>query len=600
MPKNLEPTDILIDTKKNSFLKRENPFPHRRAFLFLIFVSLSFFIFSFKLFQLSAFSFEEFAQKAFKNQFILQQQFAERGIIFDRNGEPLVENSISFNLILDKTKFEKNPTSLEELEKILETSGLKEKLEKSEKNEILLWENLTQKQRFQIESNLEKFPFLKIQKVQARKYKEGNIFSPVLGYTRNENENLIGVFGIEGFYDELLKPVPGNIRIERNSLGKILKEEVESFPKPGKSLVLTVDARLQRKLFELLDSKIKELGAKGGAAVALNPKNGEVLALVSLPSFDNNVFFEQKEEVEKVLKGEGIFNRAIAGKYLVGSTIKPLIALAGLNEGKIKPEQTIECQGSLKIPHRYRPQIVYKFDDWTVHGIVDLKKAIAESCNVYFYLLGKNLGPSVIKNYLEKFNWGKLTQIDLMGEDSGFLPDAQWKKEKLNENWWDGDSMLYAIGQEYLGVTPLQAAIAFEAIAEEGVIFKPHLLKKVVDENKNVLEEKQPEILTKVEIPQEYFKIVKEGMRRAVTGLGAPHASAKMLADLPFSVAAKTGTAEIQKGVYNVWVTAFGPYEDPQILLTVVIEKVRGLSVVTLPIAKEFFNFWWQLQKQQN
>lgn len=599
--KDLEISEVFLDAKrKEIFTQIEKDLPKKPEKIFLFFIFLSFLILAGRLFHLSVLSNLYFSERAIKNQYLLKEFQTERGVIFDRNLEQLVFNEIRFDLWLDREKLE-DEEKLKEVEKFLGIEGLKEKIKEDGRNEILLFQNLNQKQVLQVEGNKEKFPFLKIKKVETRFYKDGPVFSHILGYTRREGEKILGVSGIEGFYNEILSPTPAKIKIERNAKGEIIKEEVERLPEPGKNLVLTIDASLQRKFYQVMEAKIRETGAKGGAGIILNPKNGEILALVSFPSFDNNIFSKGDEkEIEKILKGDSLFNRAISGEYLVGSTIKPLLALSALEEKKISEKETIDCKGKMEMPHSYQKEKVFVFEDWTIHGPTSLKKAIAESCNVYFYKLGLLLGPTKIKEYLKIFGWGEKTGIDLLGEKEGFLPDPKWKKETLKENWWDGDTLLYAIGQQYLKITPIQVVSAFQAIANNGKIFQPHFLKKVLDKNKNVVEEKKEKILKNLELKEEHFEIVKEGMRRAVTGVGAPHASARLLSDFPFSVAAKTGTAEVQKGVYQVWVTAFAPVEDPQILLTIVIEKVPYLSVVTLPVAKEVLNFYFQHVKENS
>jgi penicillin-binding protein 2 len=382
------------------------------------------------------------------------------------------------------------------------------------------------------------------------------------------------------------------------------------FPKPGKSLVLWLDFDLQKKIKEEMEKKIKEVGAKGGAAVAIDPKTGGVLALVSLPSFDNNLFSKgiSQEDWEKLQKDpkSPLLNRATSGQYLFGSTVKPFIALAALEEKIISPNKKIDCQGKIEIPHRYNPEIVYEFRDWTVHGPTDIKKAIAESCNVFFYTIGggyknqEGLGPSKIKKYLEIFGFGKLIDSDfpIPSFAKGLIGDPEWKKEKFGENWWDGDTYNMSIGQGYILTTPLQVARAFAAIANGGKLLKPRFVKEIVNEERNVVEVVQPEIENEIKIDPKNLQIVKEGMRWAVTGQNSPHASAIALNDLPVAVAAKTGTAQtLRKGCedcYTIWISAFAPYEDPQIVLTIVLEEVKGrLSQVVVPVAKEILNWYF-------
>jgi penicillin-binding protein 2 len=329
-----------------------------------------------------------------------------------------------------------------------------------------------------------------------------------------------------------------------------------------------------------------------------------------LPSFDNNLFSKgiSEEEWEKLQKDpkNPLLNRATSGQYLLGSTVKPFIALAALEERIISPNKKIDCQGKIEIPHRYNPEITYQFKDWTIHGLTDVKKAIAESCNVFFYTIGggykdqEGLGPSRIKKYLEIFGFGKSVDADfpIPSFAKGLIGDPEWKKEKFGEGWWDGDTYNLSIGQGYILTTPLQVARAYAAIANGGKLLKPKFVKEIVDEEKNVIEVIQPEIEKEIPINQKNFQIVREGMRWAVTGENSPHASCIALKDLPVTTAAKTGTAQVPKkdceDCYNIWISVFAPYEDPKIVLTIMLEDVKGrLSQVVVPVAREVLNWYF-------
>jgi penicillin-binding protein 2 len=455
---------------------------------------------------------------------------------------------------------------------------------------------------------MEEFVGFEIEKRVQREYVDSTVISHLIGYVGKSD--LEGREGIEKFYDTILKESQGKILIERDAKGKILSQKIIEFPRTGKSLVLWLDFNLQKKLKEEIEKKMKEVRAKGGAAVALDPKTGGVLALVSLPSFDSNLFSKGiSQEDWKKLKEDPrnpLLNRAISGQYPFGSTVKPFIALAALEEKIISPKEKVVCQGEIEIPHRYNPDIIYKFGDWKVHGPTDVRKAIAESCNVFFYTIGggykdkKGLGPSKIKKYLEIFGFGKLIDSDfpIPSFATGLIGDPEWKKEKLRESWWDGDTYNMSIGQGYILTTPLQVARAFAAIANEGKLLKPRFVKEIVDEEKNLVEIVPPEIEYEVPIDKKNFQIVKEGMRWAVTGENSPHASATFLNDLPVAVAAKTGTAQVFKkdceNCYTIWVTTFAPYDDPKIVLTIVLEEVKGrLSQVVVPVAKEVLNWYF-------
>jgi penicillin-binding protein 2 len=229
-----------------------------------------------------------------------------------------------------------------------------------------------------------------------------------------------------------------------------------------------------------------------------------------------------------------------------------------------------------------------------------MRKAIAQSSNVYFYIIGggykdqKGLGPTKIKEYLDLFGWTKKTDIDLPFEAEGFVPDKEWKKNVLKEPWVDGDTYYLSIGQQYIQITPIEVVTSFAAIANGGTLLKPMIVKEIVDSNKNVIKEFKPEVIRANFISNENIEIVKEGMKKAVNGEGAPLASASILNSLPVSAAAKTGTAELGNDYFNNWITVFAPADDPQIVITIMVEKVKGLRGVVLPVAKDILEWYFK------
>jgi len=384
------------------------------------------------------------------------------------------------------------------------------------------------------------------------------------------------------------------MQVTRDVYGNPVAQKIISQPASGQSLVLHLDSGLQNKLNQALERTMSNIGAETGAAIALNPQTGGVLALTSFPNFDNNLFSQgMSEEQWQVIDKDTnnpLFNRVISGEYPTGSTIKPLIASAGLQENLISPEKNILCQGLIEVEHRYDPEIIYKFHDHAIHGWTDLRKAIAQSCNVYFYRLGggyedqDGLGPTRIKKYLQLFGWGETTQVDLSGEAEGLIPDPVWKKDVIGEAWWDGNTYYLSIGQEYLLATPIQVAASFAAIANGGTLYQPQIVQKIL-----AGEEIQPKIIRKDFIAPENLQVIREGMREAVT-----YGSSVLLSSLPVKAAAKTGTAQTwQEDVYHNWLTVFAPYENPEIVLTIVIENVRGMQVATLPIAQEVLTWYF-------
>ncbi|MFH1582161.1 MAG: penicillin-binding protein 2 [bacterium] len=594
-------------------------------FFFCVFIMLILFG---KIFQLQVIEGKDFVQKANENRFIISRIQAERGVIYDRDMEQLVYNHSSFDLVFYKNFLPKDENEfnrlLEEVSEITEkTPGeMKIMIEEASGQEVLLAENLNHQSLILAETKIRDLDGFSIKNNTVREYPEGGVFSHVIGYTgkinKEEFENAreyyyitdyVGRSGLEKYYEESLRKNSGELIKERDALGNILSQEITSQPQSGNSLVLWLDADLQRKITSEIESVLERTGSKKAIGIAMDPQTGGVLALVSFPNFDNNLFQKgaDPKSLQRLLddkaKAEPLFNRAISGRYLTGSAIKPFIASAALEEDIISPTKNLYCSGNITIPNEYNPEIEYKFTDLHTHGWVDMKKAIAESCNVYFYTIGggygnqDGLGPTRIKKYLELFGWNEKTGIDLPGEIAGFLPDKEWKKETLNEGWWDGDTYNLSIGQGYLLITPLEIINAYSSIANGGTLYKPQVAKQILDVSgttPKVIKEIEPQIIKKNFISQENLNIVREGMRQTVTGQNSPQATALDLNYLPVKAAAKTGTAETYKeGYYHNWITAFAPYDNPEIILTIMIEDVKGVQRAVTPLAYNILNWYF-------
>jgi len=626
----IEPQEILLDSlakKKEEEIsvsekKFEVPLSKKNLLGFFIFSLILILILFGKTFQLQFIEGEKYLALAEGNKFKLYQIKAERGVIYDKNFKQLVENLPSFDLICQKANLPQIDSEkkkiFKEIASILNKNleDVEEKILESENSTVLISENIPHQTLILLEVRIEEFPGFQIRINTVRDYKDGKSFSHLIGYTgkisaeelKLSDEYSIfdwtGREGLEKSYEEILREKPGKLRAEKDVQGNIISQEIISLPESGNSLVLWLDSDLQKKIEEELNSNLERVGAKGGAAVALDPKTGGVLALISLPSFDNNLFRKgtDPQTFSSIFDDpkKPLFNRAISGGYLVGSTIKPLIALAGLEEKLISPKKEIDCRGQITVPHKYNPEIVYRYEDWKVHGLTDLRKALAESCNVYFYTLGggykeqEGLGPTRIKKYLEIFGWGEKTGIDIPGEYNGFIPDPSWKRTVKKEGWWDGDTYNLSIGQGDILVTPLQVTAAFSAIANGGKIFQPQIVQKIVDSQKNLIEEKKSKVIRELPVDSKNFQIVKEGMREAVI-----YGTATLLNNLPVKAAAKTGTAEtVKRGYYHNWVTVFAPYDDPQIVLTIVLEDVKGSLGAAIPVAKNILEWYFSQENK--
>ena len=600
----IEPHETLLDElaqKKEEELgisakKFEVPLLKKVLQLLLVFVFILNSVIFAKTFQFQVIEGKNLSALAEENKFIIHQIQAERGVIYDRNFLQLVFNQPSFDLVCRKIDLPQDEAKREKVLKevsgiIQTTEDLKKKIEESKEPVVLVSENLDHQTLIILETKIRELPGFQIKNNTVRDYLTGPSFSHLIGYKRKTGERT----GLEKSYDEILREKPGEILTERDAKGNLISQEIISLPESGKSLVLWLDAGLQKKIEEELKKKLKETGAEVGAAVALDPKTGGILALVSLPNFDNNLFSKGMSEREwEAIQSDSLkplFNRVISGGYPTGSAIKPLIASASLEEEMISPQKKINCQGVIEVPHQYVPEIIYKFHDWKTHGWTDMRKAIGESCNIYFYTIGggygdqEGLGPTKIKKYLELFGWGSKTGIDLPQEAEGFLPDPGWKKEELGEIWYDGDTYHLSIGQGYLRVTPLQMAASFVPIANGGKLLQPQVVKEIRE-----VGEIEPKIIREGFIKPEHLEVVRQGMRQAVTSGTATG----WLDQLRVSSAAKTGSAQTgEKDYLDNWITVFAPYEDPQIVLTVMIKDVKEGPVVTPPVAKAILEWYF-------
>lgn len=539
----------------------------------------------------------------------------ERGIIYDRNLKKLVSNSPVFDLVCDRRNFTSTVSgAVKNIEEIAIIVGkdpeiLKKEIEISIESQILVFQNIPYENLLVLETRINEFLGCKIEKNTVRDYVFSESFSHILGYTGRINQaeldnfsdyavnDYIGKQGVEKYYEDFLRGIPGKFKEEKNVVGIKFNERVLSEPKSGKNLVLSINSDLQNKIYDELKKGIEVIGAKKGAAVALDPRNGQVLAMVSYPSYNDNLFSKgiSQEEFDKIQNNPSspLFNRVLSAQYPVGSTIKPFIAAGALQEKLISPDKKILDNGFIEIRSKYDPSIIYRFSGVEPHGWVDMRKAIAVSSNIYFYTVGggygdqQGLGPTTIKKYLELFGWSQKTGIDMPGEFSGFVPSPEWKKQTKNELWWDGDTYNLSIGQSDLKITPLQVAMAYSSIANGGILYKPQIVQKVIGGP-----DFKSEIIRDNFIDVKNLQIVRDGMKDGVL-----YGSSVTLNSLPIEIASKTGTAETsRKGYYNAWVSAFAPYKNPEIVLVTTIEDVQGLGAATLPVAKEILR-WYFSQK---
>jgi penicillin-binding protein 2 len=558
-------------------------------------------------FQLQVFKKDAYALKSEQNRSRINILRPERGVIYDKNMKQLVFNQSSFDLICDKRDLPRDEKAkaavLKEVAGIIQEDAgeIEANLKESEWSYVLIAENLPHETLVLLESKINDLVGFQIEENTVRNYVDSYNFSHLLGYTSKINvaelkshedyspTDYIGKNGLEKVYETALRGKPGELLIEENASGQKVGKTTKTESEPGQSLVLYLDAGLQEKIEEALKNVLNNIGGRKAAAIALDPRNGGVLALVSLPSFDNNKLSQgiSQKDFSAIQNNSAspLFNKAISGfGYPSGSTIKPLIGLAALEEGIIKPETKLYCPLEICIQNPWYPEKEDCYADWKYHGTSDLQRAIAESVNTFFYQVGggyegfQGLGASKIKKWLQAFNWGSKTGIDLPEEGQGILPN-------LENNWTVGNTYHLSIGQGPFSVTPLQVAAAYVALANGGDVFKPQIVQKIIDNSKNVIWQAEPEIIKTISTTGNNLEVVRQGMKQAVT---SPQGSSYLLNFLPVTAAAKTGTAQTgTEDVYHNWVTVFAPYDNPEIVLTVVIEDVQGVQAAALPVARD-------------
>lgn len=583
--------------------------------MLLLIVGFVLLVFLGRFFYIGVIKHHYFAVQAEHNKNRIYWEQAKRGVIYDRRNQQLVFNKPQFSLILSTQDL---PASYDKREKLAQQlSGLLKKnpaeiLELFKKSESYFYQSqvlekdISRSQAIKLKAQFSETDAVKVMEATSRYYPQGKIVSHILGYTGKptseelaENENLlatddVGRAGIEKVYDQYLQGGHGKKVTEVNALGKEIRTLQKTEAQPGSNLVLSVDLELQEIIYDKLQGILQENNLQKGAAVALEPNSGEVLALVSIPYYDNNDF-SKKYEQYKDNPLRPLFNRAIAGLYPPGSSFKPVVALGALEEKVVSAGKLIDdSKGFITVSSKYNPSISYTFHDWRAHGWVDLREAIAKSCNVYFYTIGggykdqEGLGIEGIKKYAQKLGFSETTNIDLPGEVKGRIPDPEWKKEKKGDKWYIGDTYNASIGQGDITVTPLQIAQMTAFFASGGKYFEPHLLKKVLGKDDKVIKEFDPQEPKKLDFSPENIKVVREGMRQTVT-----YGTARWLSWLPVKIAGKTGTAQFgTKGATHAWFTSFAPYEEPEIVLTILIEEGGERGGLAVQAAKEIYEQW--------
>lgn len=563
-----------------------------RLLIIQIIIASLFFIYVYTLFSLQVLQGNEYRSQSKTISSQVKIIPADRGEIFDRNAMlPMVINSDSFAVELTPGEIPKNyyDTVTSKLAALLEISkfDIDKKIPPLMRNSyssIQIKANVPFEIISNIAENKTDLPGVSWISKPIRNYVEQGSISHVVGYvgdiTQDElnrlynkgytKNSIIGKTGIESQYDEFLQGTPGRESKTVDVRGKIISDApIIQPPKMGNNLVLTIDSTIQ-KLAE------QTLGNRVGAIVVLKPSNGEVLAMVSYPYFDPNIFNTEQagEYLQKLSsdeQGRPLINRAVNAVYPPASTFKIVMSTAMLQENAFPNDKKIECKGRMA----YGNRIFHCHIKTPGHGWLDLKNAFAQSCDVYYWIIGRDyLGINKIASYAREFGFGQSAQIDLPSQQIGFVPTAEWKERRYHEKWLGGDTMSASIGQGYLLATPLQLADMVCMVTNSGVVYKPHLLKEVRDPvTSEVLIETKPEILLKSDIDKSVWKEMQETMRYMITDGTAQYPMNNKIV----KVAGKTGTAEVApyKTSWHSWMVCYAPYDAPvedQVVISTIVE----------------------------
>lgn len=542
---------------------------------------------------------------------------APRGLIFDRKGVALVRNEPSFSVVLRPTEVPKDSEARADYirrfadvlarpipELMLQIDAA------ADRDTLVLEEGISRDRALSLEIKLVDLPGIQIEKTPSRRYSTLAGLGHILGYigkaTSDELEDrpellrtaYVGKSGIEQSYDEYLQGKPGTETLEIDALGRAIRPIGSLPPIVGKSLVLGLDSELQAVTGQALREAIEKNAASSGAAVAIDTRTGDVLSMVSYPNYDNNLFSTNFNSADRtrVLSDPGapLINRAIAGQYPSGSTIKPFVAAAALAEKTISDSTVLDTsEGKIVVGQT-------TFSDWKTHGRTAVRQAIAESNNIFFFALGggykqvPGLGIDRLKSYLEQFGFGSSTGIDLGdgAEADGLVPSPDWKKRIKKESWFLGDTYNTSIGQGNLLVTPLQLTRATATVANGGKVLQPRVVKTIIGSGAQSSEEKPVVVSRDQWIDSRVLEIVREGMRQTVVS-----GSARSFNALGVEVAAKTGTAQTSKSKDKThsWFTAFAPYGTPEIAISVIVEGGGEGFAVAAPVARNIIERYFNL-----
>lgn len=518
-----------------------------------------------------------------KNSIRLMSLRSSRGEIADRNGIVIAANRPGFNVMVFRSKKNANNAQFDKLFTLL---GVNKKLSDFPiKRFSAVKKNVEWEEVCRIEERKSELPGLRIEIQPKRYYPGGQKAAHMLGYVGEISEKeiknmstenyrtggIIGKSGIEKNSEQWLRGTDGGKQVLVNAKGHQIETLGCKEPVPGSNIFLTIDYKIQKIAEEAI-------GNKRGSIVVMDPRNGKILGMVSRPAFDLNIFTKpiSRKEWKKLNTGKhSVFiNRAIQGEYPPASTFKVVDAIAALEEGLIGSCSTFTCTGSLQVGNR-------TFRCWKRggHGTLNIIEGIVNSCDVFFYQLGRRVGPEKIALYAKKLGLNEPTGIDIPGEKRGLIPDPSWKKHKFGTSWYPGDTANMSIGQGYVLTTPIQMANVFCTIANGGTLYKPYIVKRILSADGKLIKETSPHIIRELHLKPQTIKILIDALSSVVSRGTGYKAKVKGI-----KVAGKTGTSENPHGADHAWFIGFAPVDEPEICVCVMLENAGQGSSAAAPL----------------
>ncbi len=556
------------------------------------------------------------------NRIDLRDVLPFRGLVFDRNGQLLVDNRPSFILGVIPEDIRELDGLIGDLRRLVEIDSLsakrriKEALKRDPFNPVYIKKDLTRDELARIETNILSMPGVIIEVKPKRHYLYSTLAAHLIGYLgeidreqlnreeyrENKPGDFVGKFGIEKKWQKYLNGVRGGQQVEIDATGRRLRVLYQKEAEPGSNIYLTIDKDLQMLAERFLYDK-------AGAIVAMKPGSGEILAMASSPAFDPNDFAKgmDRKGWERLVSNPyfPLQNRVISGQYPPGSLFKVVIALAGLQEGVIDPNEKIFCGGSYSLKGR-------EYRDWKKggHGYVDLHRALVESCDVYFYKMGQKIGIDTIARYAKRLGFNRKTGLQIGDEKPGLIPDKAWKLRRWNAPWEQGETLSVAVGQSFTLTTPIQVARFMSALFNGGILFRPQATKWIGGRKKETILEFKPDVAGHWGLRKENMELVKKALIDVVNG---PHGTGRRARLQRITVAGKTGTAQVialpeegesvekrdipYKFRDHAWFMAVAPAENPEIALAILVEHGGMGGVVAAPIAKDMFESYFNKVK---